>query len=87
MKFPFANYSGKKDGDLNNILTSGFYGINGNTSNSPISASEGLLIVFNCTNSANGGNPIVQILVDSSTSTSCYIRIKWVESWRNWIKL
>lgn len=76
--------------DFNNYKNSGIYGVNvsnGQAINLPSGAGLGTLIVFKSpNNSAIGGAPLVQILVEYQAKF-IFIRSLWVGVWSQWRKL
>lgn len=68
--------------DLDNYTSNGIYGINRDAYDIGL-CGFGMLIVFSAPGTANGGNPIVQFIINSDGGI--LTRIKWhVDDWSDW---
>ena len=68
--------------DLDNYTSNGVYGINRDVYDIDF-CSFGMLIVFSAPDTANGGSPIVQFIINSDGVI--FTRIKWhVDDWSDW---
>lgn len=69
--------------DLDTTIESGVYGINKEiTKNTPV-AYGSLIVFFTGSNTALGGNPIVQVAVNE-TASIIKIRSSWLGQWASW---
>ena len=68
--------------DLDNYTSNGIYGINRDAYDIGL-CGFGMLIVFSAPDTANGGSPIVQFIINSDGVI--FTRIKWhVDDWSDW---
>lgn len=68
--------------DLDNYTSNGIYGINRDAYDIGL-CGFGMLIVFSAPDTANGGSPIVQFIINSDRVI--FTRIKWhVDDWSDW---
>lgn len=64
-------------------LKSGIYGVNADHHPSGAPCSYGCLIVFNGRDTAQGGDPVVQIAVGNGCAI--WVRMKWhIFNWTDW---